>query len=73
LLRGAVEFSCRSFGKLAGMPLIFLRHFSGYMDSCDRAVVNALAECSGEWELVIDLDTRRIAFLASSDDQEPRG
>jgi hypothetical protein len=51
------------------MPLIFLRHFSGYMDSCDRAVVNALAGCHGEREQAIlqGFDVWRAVLVARGD------
>jgi pimeloyl-ACP methyl ester carboxylesterase len=41
---GGIRFAYRRFGSSTGIPLIFLQHFSGNMDSWDPAVVNALAE-----------------------------
>ncbi|MFZ1961645.1 MAG: alpha/beta hydrolase [Methylovirgula sp.] len=41
---GGTKFAYRSFGAPAGIPLVFLQHFSGNMDSWDPAVVNALAK-----------------------------
>jgi pimeloyl-ACP methyl ester carboxylesterase len=41
---GGTRFAYRSFGNRAGLPLIFLQHFTGNMDSWDPAVVNGLSE-----------------------------
>lgn len=38
-----IRFGYRSFGRTQGMPLVFLQHFTGTMDSWDPALVNALA------------------------------
>lgn len=39
-----IRFAYRSFGQTQGVPLVFLQHFTGTMDSWDPAVVNPLAE-----------------------------
>jgi pimeloyl-ACP methyl ester carboxylesterase len=39
-----IEFAYRRLGARQGMPLVFLQHFTGTMDSWDPAVVNGLAE-----------------------------
>jgi pimeloyl-ACP methyl ester carboxylesterase len=39
-----IRFAYRSFGRKEGVPLVFLQHFTGTMDSWDPAVVNPLAE-----------------------------
>lgn len=38
-----VRFAYRSFGQTEGVPLVFLQHFTGTMDSWDPALVNPLA------------------------------
>ncbi len=38
------KFAYRSFGKQAGVPLVFLQHFTGTMDNWDPAVTNSLAK-----------------------------
>ncbi len=40
---GGVRFAYRAFGNRTGVPLIFLQHFTGNMDSWDPAVVNGLS------------------------------
>jgi pimeloyl-ACP methyl ester carboxylesterase len=41
---GGIRFAYRTFGNRTGVPLIFLQHFTGNMDSWDPAVVNGLAK-----------------------------
>jgi pimeloyl-ACP methyl ester carboxylesterase len=38
-----IRFAYRSFGQKQGVPLVFLQHFTGTMDSWDPALVNPLA------------------------------
>ena len=38
-----IRFAYRSFGRTQGVPLVFLQHFTGTMDSWDPALVNPLA------------------------------
>ena len=38
-----LRFAYRSFGQTQGVPLVFLQHFTGTMDSWDPALVNPLA------------------------------
>ena len=38
-----IRFAYRSFGQPEGVPLVFLQHFTGTMDSWDPALVNPLA------------------------------
>jgi len=38
-----IRFAYRSFGQTEGVPLVFLQHFTGTMDSWDPALVNPLA------------------------------
>jgi pimeloyl-ACP methyl ester carboxylesterase len=45
-----IRFAYRHFGKPTGIPLVFLQHFSGNMDSWDPAVVNALASSGYTFE-----------------------
>jgi pimeloyl-ACP methyl ester carboxylesterase len=39
-----IRFAYRSFGRMQEVPLVFLQHFTGTMDSWDPAVVNPIAE-----------------------------
>jgi pimeloyl-ACP methyl ester carboxylesterase len=39
-----IRFAYRAFGRTDGVPLVFLQHFTGTMDSWDPALVNPLAE-----------------------------
>jgi pimeloyl-ACP methyl ester carboxylesterase len=39
-----IRYAYRSFGKEAGVPLVFLQHFRGTLDNWDPAVVNGLAK-----------------------------
>jgi pimeloyl-ACP methyl ester carboxylesterase len=38
-----IRFAYRSFGETQSVPLVFLQHFTGTMDSWDPALVNPLA------------------------------
>jgi pimeloyl-ACP methyl ester carboxylesterase len=38
-----IRFAYRRFGKPAGLPLVFLQHFTGTLDNWDPAVLDALA------------------------------
>lgn len=38
------KYAYRAFGKQAGVPLIFLQHFTGTMDNWDPAITNAMAQ-----------------------------
>ena len=38
------KFAYRAFGKNAGIPIVFLQHFTGTMDNWDPAVTNELAK-----------------------------
>jgi pimeloyl-ACP methyl ester carboxylesterase len=40
---GGIRFAYRRFGKKAGLPLVFLQHFTGTLDNWDPAVTDALA------------------------------
>jgi pimeloyl-ACP methyl ester carboxylesterase len=39
-----IKFSYRALGPKSGIPLVFLQHFTGTMDSWDPAVINTLAK-----------------------------
>lgn len=39
-----VKFSYRTMGPISGVPLVFLQHFTGTMDSWDPAIVNDFAK-----------------------------
>jgi pimeloyl-ACP methyl ester carboxylesterase len=39
-----IRFAYRAFGNPSGVPLLFLQHFTGNMDSWDPAVVNGLSK-----------------------------
>jgi pimeloyl-ACP methyl ester carboxylesterase len=41
---GGIRFAYRAFGNRTGVPLVFLQHFTGNMDSWDPAVVNELSK-----------------------------
>src|ERR1700754_1444470 len=38
------RFAYRAFGKSAGIPIVFLQHFTGTLDNWDPAVTNELAK-----------------------------
>src|ERR1700754_1104192 len=38
------RFAYRAFGKSAGIPIVFLQHFTGNLDNWDPAVTNELAK-----------------------------
>src|SRR3954467_11380010 len=40
---GAVRFAYRRFGAAGGIPLVFLQHFTGTMESWDPAMVDGFA------------------------------
>jgi pimeloyl-ACP methyl ester carboxylesterase len=40
---GGIRFAYRRFGNKAGLPLVFLQHFTGTLDNWDPAVTDALA------------------------------
>ena len=39
-----IRFAYRRFGKLGGVPLVFMQHFRGGMDHWDPAVTDGFAE-----------------------------